>query len=128
MQAGEVALEFGVVSVEESAGGEHEAVGGLLPGLVGEPVEPGAWTGLLGETTTTTATIPDAALWHALGRAAEQRQLGLTVLLALLALGENGAGGADPLIVTRTIEALRSIGLEREARGLALEAVSGMGS
>ncbi len=95
---------------------------------LGEPVEPGAWTGLLGETTTTTATIPDAALWHALGRAAEQRQLGLTVLLALLALGENGAGGADPLIVTRTIEALRSIGLEREARGLALEAVSGMGS
>ncbi len=94
---------------------------------LGEPVAPAAWTGLLGDTMTTNATIPDAALWHALGQAADKRQLGLTVLLALLALGEQGAGAADPLTVVKTIEALESVGLEAEARVLALEAVSGVG-
>ncbi len=94
---------------------------------LGAPVGRDAWTDLLDETKPTTATIPDAALWHALGQAAAQHQLGLTVLLALLALGEHGAQAADPLTVIKAIEALRTIGLEPEARGLALEAVSGMG-
>lgn len=97
---------------------------------LGKPVGPGEWTELLGApaTTETAPQMPpplDAALWHALGQAAEQRQLGLTVLLALLALGEGGAGAAHPLTVTKAITALESVGLGREARGLALEAVSG---
>ena len=101
---------------------------------LGEPVGRDEWTGLLGATATTGADpdiarvpAPDAALWHALGQAAEQRQLGLTVLLTLLALGEGGAGAAHPLTVTKAIVALESVGLGREARGLALEAVSGTG-
>ena len=101
---------------------------------LGEPISPDDWTALLGATATTGADpnmarvpAPDAALWHALGQAAEQRQLGLTVLLALLALGEGGAGAAHPLTVTKAIVALESVGLGREARGLALEAVSETG-
>ena len=97
---------------------------------LGKPVGPGEWTELLGvpATTETAPQMPpplDTALWHALGQAAEQRQLGLTVLLALLALGEDAAGAAHPLTVTKAITALESVGLGREARGLALEAVSG---
>jgi hypothetical protein len=97
---------------------------------LGKPVGPGEWTELLGAAATTQTAPkmpppPDAALWHALGQAAEQRQLGLTVLLALLALGEGGAGAAHPLTVTKAITALESVGLGREARGLAIEAVSG---
>ena len=97
---------------------------------LGEPVGAAEWTELLGATATPQggtqmAPAPDPALWHALGQAAEQRQLGLTVLLALLALGEGGAGAAHPLTVTRAIAALESVGLVREAHVLALEAVSG---
>lgn len=101
---------------------------------LGEPVGPNEWTDLLNATpTTATADIdpvpaPDAALWHALGQASEQHQLGLTVLLALLALGEGGASAAHPLTVAKAIEALENVGLGREARRLALEAVSGAGS
>jgi hypothetical protein len=101
--------------------------------VLGEPVDRAEWTGLLGATVPTAApdaapdTSPDTALWHALGQAAEQRQLGLTVLLALLALGEGGAEAAHPLTVIKAIAALQSVGLGREARGLALEAVSGTG-
>ncbi len=101
---------------------------------LGEPVGRDEWTELLGATASTGADpdnarvpAPDAALWHALGQAAEQRQLGLTVLLTLLALGEGGAGAAHPLTVTKAIVALEKVGLGREARGLALEAVSGAG-
>ena len=98
---------------------------------LGKPVGPGEWTKLLGAASATDPDIapaPDAALWHALGQASEQRQLGLTVLLTLLALGESGAGAAHPLTVSKAIVALESVGLGREARGLALEAVSGTGS
>ena len=97
---------------------------------LGKPIGPADWTALVGATAkpngaTQGAPAPDPALWHALGQAAEQRQLGLTVLLTLLALGEAGAGAAHPLTVTKAIAALQSVGLGREARGLALEAVSG---
>ena len=101
---------------------------------LGEPIGPDEWTDLLGATSTrTTAGIgpipaPNAALWHALGQASEQHQLGLTVLLALLALGEGSASAAHPLTVTNAIVALEGVGLKQEARRLALEAVSGMGS
>ena len=58
----------------------------------------------------------------------ERRQLGLTVLLTLLALGEASANAAHPLTVTNAIVALESVGLKQEARRLALEAVSGKGT
>ncbi len=94
---------------------------------LGKPIGANAWNALLGETMTTTATFPDAALLHALDEAARQRQIGLTVLLALLALGERDLATANPLIVAKAVSALGSVGLEREARGLALEAATGAG-
>jgi hypothetical protein len=91
---------------------------------LGHPVETGAWTELL-STSADPSTAPDVALWHALNQAAERRQLGLTVLLTLLVLGDDNPGAAHPLTVTGAIKALRNVGLDREARALALEAASG---
>ena len=72
---------------------------------LGEPIRPSEWTDQLGAIQTrATAGIdpvpaPDAALWHALGQASEQHQLGLTVLLALLTLGDGSASAAHPLTI-----------------------------
>ena len=58
----------------------------------------------------------------ALHRAARGGRLGETVVLALDALGPRGPAGADPVTLRAAIAALRTVGLEREARALALEA------
>jgi hypothetical protein len=94
---------------------------------LGEPIGPDAWNALLDKTMTTTTTFPDAALVHALDEATRQRQIGLTVLLALLALGDRDLATANPLIVAKAVSAFGFIGLPREARGLALEAAAGTG-
>ena len=48
------------------------------------------------------------------------------MLLILLVLGEGGPTGAHPRILAEVIGALRAVGLEQEARGLALEAALAM--
>jgi hypothetical protein len=49
------------------------------------------------------------------------------VLLSLYALGDAGPGGANPIMLSRAISALRQVGLDSEARALALEAAIAAG-
>ena len=56
-----------------------------------------------------------------------RRRLGETVLLSLLALGESGPGEADPVVLSRVLSSLGNIGLEAEARALAVEAALAAG-
>ncbi len=51
-----------------------------------------------------------------------RRRLGETVLLSLLALGESGPGAADPVVLSRVLSSLGTIGMAAEARTLAIEA------
>ena len=67
--------------------------------------------------------MPAAALWRGLGAAAAAGAVGETVLMALLALGEAGPAGAHPTMLGAVVDALRRVGLEAEARSVALEAV-----
>jgi hypothetical protein len=95
----------------------------LLFGLIdalGDAVGP-AWLPLQEGSRLVPMPQPRPALWHALRQASEQLRLGETVLAALVTLGENGAG-ADPISLYRAVAALKLIGLEREARSLAVEA------
>ena len=55
--------------------------------------------------------------------ATNESRLGETVTYALLALGDGGPGAASALTLDTVVRALRAMGLEREARALALEAV-----
>ncbi len=50
-----------------------------------------------------------------------------TVLLALLAMGEAGPAGADPLLLRQVLVALRAAGFEGEARSMAVEAALAAG-
>lgn len=94
----------------------------LLDGLDLVPDE-SAWEGLLLEGPLTETTyMPAPALWRGLERAAAAGRVGETVLLALLALGDLGPGGADPLTLRAVIAALANVGLDEHARAIALEA------
>jgi hypothetical protein len=83
-----------------------------------------AWTELIGTSPPVVGgqPAPDAALLYALSEASEFGRLGETVLLALVALGEAGPGGSDPLVLHEVVAALARVGLEDEARMLAIEA------
>lgn len=91
------------------------------------PVGAERWSALVGSAGPASTEIPDAALRYALRHASEAKKLGETVLFALLALGEKGGVGSDPLTVSTVIVTLRRVGLEKEARALALESAIGAG-
>lgn len=94
---------------------------------LGRPIAPEMWTGLVDVTPSINADIPDAALRFSLRRASEAKRVGETVLMSLLTLGGRSIAGAAPLTITIVIAALRRVGLETEARALALEAAIGAG-
>ena len=50
-------------------------------------------------------------------------KVGETVLLVLITLGERGPSESDPVVLGNCLKALLAVGLEREARMLALEAL-----
>ncbi len=55
------------------------------------------------------------------------RRIAETVLLSLLALGEAGPAGADPLLLRQVLISLRTAGFEKEARAMAVEAALAAG-
>jgi hypothetical protein len=55
------------------------------------------------------------------------RRVAETVLLSLLALGEAGPAGADPLLLRQVLISLRTAGFEKEARAMAVEAALASG-
>ncbi len=85
------------------------------------------WKPLYEAPLTVSAYMPSTALWHGLERAAEQGRIGETVLLSLLALGEVGPPGANPVTLHGVMRALRRIGLTAPARRIALEAALSRG-
>jgi hypothetical protein len=71
--------------------------------------------------------MPSPALWRVFGDAAESRRVGETVLLAALSLGDLPLDQASPMLLHGLITNLRLVGLDAEARALALEAALAAG-
>ena len=71
--------------------------------------------------------MPQPAIWRALENAASGLRVGETVLLSLLAIGQAGPVQANPTVLRRVLISLRKIGMEKEARALALEAAIASG-
>jgi hypothetical protein len=69
----------------------------------------------------------NSALLRLMDRAAAEVRVGETILLALVALGDEGPAGASPETLYRVIENLRFIGRDQDARAIALEAAIGKG-
>ena len=81
------------------------------------------WAKLLDGGSGTQAFVPSAAVRNALSRGAVTVSRGGTVAMALVALGERGAGAENLSAMEMAISALKKINFEAEAKSIALEAV-----
>lgn len=84
--------------------------------------DPLPWSLIAANNEPSRRPLPNAALLYALEEASEGRRVGETVLLSLIVLGEDGPGQSHTLALGSVLEALTRVGLEREARALAIEA------
>lgn len=112
-------------SIRDAAGARDRAtrVYTLLEATGAEVPEP-LWEPLLDDTGWVTGTMPPAALLNRLADAAIDGRTGETVLLALLALGEETPSATDATTLGRVVRSLGAVGLEDEGRALALEIVA----
>jgi hypothetical protein len=97
----------------------------LLEGI-GVPVPEAAWHRLIAGPGQGPVPAPPAPLWRALDRAAAERRLGETVLLALHMLGGEPQA-THPEALTAGLRALRAVGLNQEARAIAMATALQMG-
>jgi len=89
--------------------------------------DPMAWAPIAATAEAGARPMPDAAFVFALGDASEAGRVGETVLLSLIVLGERGPAGSHVLALESVISALRRVGLDAEARALAIEAAIASG-
>ena len=85
------------------------------------------WSELAATAEDQAGVLPDASILYALESAGDGGRVGETVLLSLLAIGRDGPGAAHPIALERVLVALRQVGLEREARAIAIEAAIALG-
>lgn len=96
-----------------------EALGFTVP----EPM----WQELVGSLAQENSHPIPVAIWRNLIAAVAGKKQGETILLCLLAGDVSGGSNLDPTGASALIRALRSVGLDREARGLALEILANNG-
>ncbi|MBV9522657.1 MAG: hypothetical protein JO010_07680, partial [Alphaproteobacteria bacterium] len=107
---------------EGEAGPRRAALALALLSAFGDPVGPSQWLPLVAAQPVVSLDLPGAPVWFDLPRAAASRRLGETVLLAAIAAGEGERLSMQPARLVPAIEALRAVGLESEARRIAVEA------
>jgi hypothetical protein len=112
----------------EGDSGPRQAVLALsLLAALDEPIGPAEWTAVLGRAQPGGTGPQPAPVFLELPRAAAEKHIGETVLLATLLLGDGERITVQPLPLARAIEGLKAIGLEGEARQAALEAALAAG-
>ena len=67
--------------------------------------------------------LPETGVLADLAQAAKRKEVGRTILLVMRSLGPDGPAGANILALGDAMRALKAVGLEADARGLALEAL-----
>jgi hypothetical protein len=97
----------------------------LLEGI-GAPVPETAWHQLIAWPSQGPTPAPPAAYWRALDSAVAGKRLGETVLLALHMMG-GSPDAAHPEALAAGLRGLRAVGLDREARDIAMATAMQMG-
>jgi hypothetical protein len=72
--------------------------------------------------STHSGTLPNGALWLDQQRAAKAGRLGETVLTTVLLAAAGDHLSSDPIVLAQAIAGLRAVGLDSDARALAVEA------
>ena len=95
----------------------------MILDALGHSVGRKGWDLLLSGSNLVSATVPSVGIRYSMQDAARSKQIGRTVLFALLAIGDGGPAEAGPLALGSVLRSLRHVGLDHYARALALEAV-----
>jgi len=90
---------------------------------LGLAVGPDGWGLFVNAPVMAAVEIPNIGIRYAMRDAARAKRIGETALWGLIALGEAGPVGADAITLGSVIRSLRAVGLEEEARALAVEAL-----
>lgn len=106
----------------DTAAGDERSLAMLQ--ATGEPVPDGLWQGLLQGPAQMRATNIGLAFRAELMRAAGSGRLGETVLLTLVGLGAEGPQVLGSASMELAVASLRQVGLDADARALAIEAVA----
>ncbi len=104
----------------------HTRLLSLLTAL-GEPVSLEEWSPLWLDPTGDAGFVPSASRWQGERLASRNQQSGATVALALMMLAGAEPGEESAMTVSSAIEGLMRVGLEAEARQIALEAAVAAG-
>lgn len=104
-----------------------EIYASLLTGLDDAAVDPLLPELLIGPQESQEA-VQKTVLIDAMIRSARTQQIGQTVLVALVVLGNGGPSGADAVTLGAVVSALREVGLGQDARLIALEAAFANGA
>ena len=70
---------------------------------------------------------PYLAIWESIDRAVQNGSLGEAILLFLIAMGENGPGDTSNILLQKILFSMNKLGLNKEARVIALEAALATG-
>jgi hypothetical protein len=100
---------------------------GALLQAVGEPVTPADWAALVALPPTAGAPLPNAALWLDGREAATRGRLGEALLDTLVMAQSGGRLSSEPIVIAEAVTRLGALGLEADARRLALEAALAAG-
>ncbi|WP_445681040.1 hypothetical protein [Radicibacter daui] len=90
---------------------------------LGVPVK-APWSELAAIPKMTAPAGVNPAIFYALDEASAAGRRGETVLLAVTALGNDGANRGSPLILAKAVEALSRVGLDAPARQMAVELIA----
>lgn len=107
---------------------QRDAEAGLLFTLsdaLGEKVPEALWKPLYRHTSLAMEATPQPALRHGLARAASAKLVGATVLFSLVNIGPGGPTVASAATLAHVITALDAVGLDADARQIAVEAALG---
>jgi hypothetical protein len=94
----------------------------VLEGL-GQPVPQAFWGGLYDGADQADGAVPPLPVWRGLNAAGEAGRLGESVLLSLVVLGDGGPAKVSPAVLGDVLKTLAKVGLDRDARALATEAL-----
>ncbi len=107
-------------------GGDRSRRGTVLMAVMeglSMPVRQDFWRSLYDGADAADGRMPALPVWRGLNAASEANRLGETVMLSLVMLGDAGPGKANPAVLADLLKGLVKVGLEPDARALALEAL-----
>ena len=90
---------------------------------LGDIISQSEWMDVMGRRTKKSTSIPEAQIWEGLKLASKQKRVGETVLFSILSLSNLDLINVSPIVLSKVIESLIEVGLEKQARNLSIEAM-----